>query len=96
MQEKTGCDGSAHQKASHVASPGFAELLGVAGSVLVPPASEPGLDLPLGEPALRPQAHQLSLQTHKHIGAHAHAASPLRLMEPEAREAVRAERWPRK
>lgn len=54
-------------------SRGFAELLGVAGSVLVPSASEPGLDLPLGEPALLPQAHDLTLQTHKHILAHTHA-----------------------
>lgn len=46
-------------------SRGFAELPGVAGPVLVPPASEPGLDLPLGQPALPPQAQQLPLQTGK-------------------------------
>lgn len=50
-------------------SRGFAELPGVAGPVLVPPASEPGLDLPLGQPALPPQAQQLTLQTGKHIRA---------------------------
>lgn len=47
-------------------SRGLAELFGVAWSVLVPPVSEPGLDLSLGESALLPQAHHLTLSAHKH------------------------------
>lgn len=58
-------------------SRGLAELFGVAGTVLVPSLSEPGLDLSLGESTLLRQAHHLTLntqtQTDDHIysvGAH--------------------------
>lgn len=68
-------------------SRGFAELFGVAGAVLVPSLSEPGLDLSLGESTLLRQAHHLALntqtQTDDHIysvGAHIQAWSSLETM----------------
>lgn len=47
-------------------SPGFTELLGVAGPVLAPSVSEPCVDLSLGESAELGQAYNLSLCKHKH------------------------------
>lgn len=48
----------------------FTELLGVAGSVLVPSMSEPCLDPSLGESALLGQPHNLALNAHTHTDAH--------------------------
>lgn len=70
----------------HKNSRGFAELFGVAGSVLVSSVSEPGLDLSLWESTLLPQAYDLTLNTNTHLylyreygGTHADADLTLHL-----------------
>lgn len=54
-------------------SRGLAELSGVAGSVLIPSVSEPGMDISLRDSTLLSQAHPLNLSTQKHKYIFKHA-----------------------